>query len=87
MPRLFIPSRVRPLAGGAEEVDVQATSVRQAIAELDERFPGIRDRLCKGDELKPGLTVAVDGNISSLGLLQKLDPESEVHFLPAVGGG
>ena len=37
--------------------------------------------------LKPGLVVAVDGHVSSLGLMQKLGGASEVHFLPAVGGG
>ena len=87
MPRVFIPPLLRPLTGGASEVDVEASSVRQVIAALDERFPGIRERLCEGEQFRPGLAVAVDGRMSSVGLLQKVRPESEVHFLPAVGGG
>ncbi len=54
---------------------------------MENRFPGIRAKLCDEDELKPGLTVAVDSNVSSIGLLQKLSDDSEVHFLPAIGGG
>ena len=54
---------------------------------MEQKFPGIESRLCSGAGLRPGLVVAVDGNISSLGLLQKLKPESELHFLPAIGGG
>lgn len=87
MPRIFIPPLVRALTGGVDHVDVDATSVRRAIDQLEERFPGIRARLCENDSLKPGLSVAVDGNVSSLGLLAKLKPDSEVHFLPAIGGG
>lgn len=87
MPRVFIPPLIRPLTGGVDEAEIDATNVRQAIDRLDERFPGIRSRLCEGEGLKPGLTVAVDGHVSSLGLLTKLKPDSEVHFLPAIGGG
>ena len=87
MPRIFIPPLIRPLTGGLEEVCVEAANVRQVIAQLEERYPGIREKLCEGDSLKPGLSVAVDGNVSSLGLLQKVSEESEIHFLPAIGGG
>jgi molybdopterin converting factor small subunit len=31
--------------------------------------------------------VAVNGAVSSVGLLQKVPDGSEVHFLPAIGGG
>ena len=87
MPRVFIPPLLRALTEGISEVEVEASSVRQVIAAIDERFPGIRERLCDGEQLRPGLAVAVDGRISSIGLLQKVRPDSEVHFLPAVGGG
>ena len=87
MARVFIPPLLRPLTGGASEIDVEGSSVRQVIAALDERYPGIGERLCEGDQLRPGLAVAVDGRMSSVGLLQKVQPESEVHFLPAIGGG
>lgn len=87
MPRVFVPPLLRKLTDGVAEVVVEAGTVREAIAALEATYPGVRDRLCEEDDLKPGLTVAVDGNVSSLGLLQKLQPESEVHFLPAIGGG
>ena len=87
MPRVFIPPLLRPLSGGVESLEVEASNVRQVIAELDARFPGMAARLREGDRLKPGLTVAVNGNVSSRGLLEKVGPESEIHFLPALGGG
>ena len=87
MPRIFIPPLLRTLTGDVHEVDVEATSVRQAIDALEARFPGVRSRLCDGDGLKPGLNVAVDGHIRHVGLLARVKPDSEVHFLPAIGGG
>lgn len=87
MPRVFIPPLLKPLTAGEEIVEVKAKNVRQVIDELENRFPGMREKLCDEDELKPGLTVAVDGNVSSIGLLQKVSDDSEVHFLPAIGGG
>lgn len=87
MPRVFIPPLLRPLADGRAEVDVQAGTVREIINELDRRFLGIGERLLDRGELRSGLTVSIDGRVSSLGLLEKVGPDSEVHFLPAIGGG
>ncbi|MGE5194993.1 MAG: MoaD/ThiS family protein [Deltaproteobacteria bacterium] len=87
MIKVFIPPLLRDAAGGLEQVEIDAATVRQAVAALEARFPGMRERLCVGEMLRPGLSVAVNGTVSSLGLLQKVPDGSEVHFLPAVGGG
>jgi sulfur-carrier protein len=87
MPVVFIPPLVRDLTNGIEQLELDASSVRQVIAQLDERFPGVRDRLCQGDDLRPGLSVSVHGRISGMGMYQKLDESAEVHFVPAIGGG
>jgi molybdopterin synthase sulfur carrier subunit len=87
MPRVFIPPLLRPRADGAESLEVPGRSVREVIAALDARFPGLGDALAEGDSLRAGLTVVIDGNVSPQGLWQKLEPESELHFLPAIGGG
>jgi sulfur-carrier protein len=87
MPTVFIPPPLKALAGGAERVTVEAATVRAAVDELEAQFPGMRDRLCVDDRIRPGWAVAVDGHVASLGLLKKLSADSEVHFLPAIGGG
>lgn len=87
MPRVFLPPPLRRLAGGRAAVDLEGESVAELIEALEARFPGIRARLCDGDRLRPGLNVAVNSEFSDLGLLQRVDPNCEVHFLPAVGGG
>jgi len=87
MVTVFIPPQFRSLTKGAESVDVEAASVRQAILYLDKEFPGIADRLSQNDELRPGLSVSIDGRVSGMGLFQKVTDGAEVHFLPAIGGG
>ena len=38
------------------------------------------------DDLLPGLAVVVDGETSLLGLLERVQENSEVHFLPSDWG-
>ena len=86
MPRVFIPAQLRPLTGAAL-VEVEGATVREVVNSLEARFPGIRERLCQGDQLAPSLQVSIDSVMSTQGLRAKVRPESEVHFLPAIGGG
>jgi molybdopterin synthase sulfur carrier subunit len=87
MPLVFIPPSLRQATNGQETVEVSGRSVRQAIDSLEAIHAGIKEQLCQDGELRPGLSVVVDGSVSSLGLLQAVDPKSEIHFLPAIGGG
>jgi sulfur-carrier protein len=87
MPRVFIPPELRKLAGGAESVVVPGKTIREVIDNLDAAYPGIGRHLLDGEALRGGLTVVIDADVSPRGLLQKVDDASEVHFLPAIGGG
>ncbi|MBC8352285.1 MAG: MoaD/ThiS family protein [Planctomycetes bacterium] len=87
MPRVFIPPPMRSLTEGEEVVDVGGTNLGQVIAHLERRFPGMKERLCQDDDIRPGLSVAVAGSVATLGMLQRTNPEVEIHFLPAIGGG
>lgn len=88
MPRVFIPAALRHLAGDAQQVQVEGANVRQVIQALDRRFPGIAEHLLDDDgRLATGLTVCIDGSVSSRGLHTAVGPQSEVHFLPAISGG
>lgn len=62
-------------------MEIEAANVRALIAALDARFPGL------GAQLREGTAVAIDGEIINDPLLEPIEPESEVHFLPPVSGG
>jgi len=87
MPQVFIPPLMRPLTGGREVVVIDGQNVRELIEHLDLQYPGIRNRLIEGDQLRSGLAVAIGTKVSSRGLMSKTQPNDEVHFLPAIGGG
>ena len=87
MPTVFIPAQLKSLTGGVSQVEMEADNVRQVIEQLDQQFPGIRDRLCDGDELARTLQVSVDSSMGSRGLRTRVRDAREVHFLPVIGGG
>jgi molybdopterin converting factor small subunit len=87
MPRVFIPAQLRDLTGGQAVIESPGATVRDIVAALDGRYPGIAQRLCTGGELSPALQISIDGTLSRRGLDAKVPPTAEVHFLPVFGGG
>ncbi|QDV49398.1 MoaD/ThiS family protein [Gimesia fumaroli] len=87
MPRLFIPPSLRPFCEGEEEVNVEGATVLEAVQSLDQQYPGVMERLCPEGKLRAGIAVTVDQNVTPRGLAQKVSSDSEIHFLPAIGGG
>ncbi len=87
MATVFIPTMLQKLTGGTKRVEFQAKNVRQVIDELDRLYPGMKDRLVEEGAIRSNLAVAVDGEIARMGLLEKVAENSEVHFVPAIGGG
>ena len=78
---------LRPLAGNAEEIEVAGTTVREIVRNLTATYPALSDRLLDKGQLRSNISVAIDGEISTLGLLDTVDSDSEVHFIPAISGG
>ncbi len=87
MATVFIPSLMQKLSDGNNRVHVEGATVRQIVNNLDEQYPGFKDRLVADGRIKGNISVAVDGEITPLGMLEKVGESSEVHFLPAIGGG
>jgi sulfur carrier protein ThiS len=84
MPTVFIPHALRSLANGQERVEVAGSTVREAVNNLD---PALRAELLDGSKLKANLAVAVDGAVTPMGLLERVEPGSEIHFVAAISGG
>ena len=84
---VFIPSLMQELSNGKERVVVEGNTVRQVIENLEQSYPGFRERLIDQNRVKPNIAVAIDGEITPLGLIGKVSEASEVHFLPAISGG
>lgn len=92
MATVHIPALLRDLTGGAEQVHVdippdQKLSVRQVLERMDAQHPGVLEALLYQDDLMPGIAVFVDNDQALLGLQAKVNPDSDVQFLPPVVGG
>jgi molybdopterin synthase sulfur carrier subunit len=72
--------------GLPRQVDVDATTVADAIACLDERWPGLRDRLCEpGPALRKHINVFVDRTRASLD--SEVGASSRIDVIAAISGG
>ena len=87
MARVFIPTQMRDLSGGEAEIELPGKNLRQILAALDEAFPGIAGRILHEGKIAPGFAVSIDNEITSMGLLARVEPDSEVHIVPAIAGG
>jgi len=85
--KIFIPTMLQSLTAGVKQVDLNARNVRQIIERLEELYPGMKDRLVEDGEIRPNLAIAIDGDVAIMGMLEKVGENSEVHFVPAIGGG
>ena len=85
--QVWVPAVHRDLTGGLEVVEAAGDDVRSVLAAVDARYPGLWDRLVEGERLRPGVVVAVNGDVSPLGIRRRLDAPSEIHLVRAAAGG
>jgi molybdopterin converting factor small subunit len=87
MAKVFIPFSLQELTGGLRELEIPGSNVREIIDQLERLYPGAREQFVEGNHLRLNITVAVDGEISPMGLLEEVGEDSEVHFVAAIRGG
>jgi len=87
MPTVWIPPLLRSLTNDHESIPVAGATLRAVIDTLDVKHPGLKARLCEGDQVRAGLSVVIDGQVNREGLSANVLEKSEVHFIPAIGGG
>jgi sulfur-carrier protein len=87
MAELYLPRTLTPLFPELpRRLEIEAVTVDGAIAELESRWPGVRDRLCEpGPALRPHIHVYVDRERADLGT--PLDARSRVDVIAAISGG
>ena len=87
MAELYLPSTLPPLFDGLpRHLEVDAATVDEALDRLEERWPGLRDRLCEpGPTIRSHIHVYVDRERA--GLDTALEPRSRVDVITAISGG
>ena len=85
-----IPTPLRKLTGGAEEVNAAGKNVGELIGELEKKYPGIKERICDDTgAVRRFVNIFVkDEDIRFLQNLETpLGERDEVSIVPAIAGG
>ncbi len=85
-----IPTPLRKLTGDAEEVRVDAETIRDMIDRLEKQYPGIKERLCdeKGDVRRFINVFVNDEDVRFMeGPNTRFKDGDVISIVPAVAGG
>ncbi|WP_038249578.1 ubiquitin-like small modifier protein 1 [Ghiorsea bivora] len=85
-----IPTPLRKLTGGADEVKIEGTTIGELIDNLEAAHPGMKERLCDDNgEIRRFVNVYLnDEDVRFLdGRNTALKDNDEVSIVPAIAGG
>jgi molybdopterin synthase sulfur carrier subunit len=88
---LKVPTALRRITDGAEQLDIPTGTLAQAIDALDVQFPGLRDRVLDEDNgnIHPFISIFLNGNDVHYirGLETGVNDGDEIIIVPAIAGG
>jgi sulfur-carrier protein len=87
MAEVYLPSTLPPLFPGLpRRIELAAATVGEIVDQLNESWPGFRDRLCEpGPAIRPHIHFYVDRERATLDT--PLEPRSRVDVIAAISGG
>jgi molybdopterin synthase sulfur carrier subunit len=88
--QVLIPTPLRRYTGGESKVGASGATVGEVLAELNGRYPGLKERVCDPDgEIRRFVNVFVNGrNVRELqGAATAVKSGDEVGIIPAMAGG
>lgn len=87
MPKILIPSQMRHLTDGLAEIEGTGATLQQLFRATGKRYPKLRERVVVDGGIAPGISIAIDGNVVSSGLLEPVPPTAEITIVPQISGG
>ena len=90
MVRVRVPTPLRKLTNGVDEVNAQGNNVRALVEDLERNFPGIKERICdESGKIRRFVNVYVNGD--DIRFLQNLETSlkegDDISIVPAIAGG
>ncbi len=88
--KVRIPTPLRKLTEGRDEVTAEGSTVREVIDDLEKRYPGIKERICEKDgSVRKFVNLYV--NDEDIRFKNNLDTAlkdgDELSIIPAIAGG
>jgi molybdopterin synthase sulfur carrier subunit len=82
---VHLPLQLREIFSIEGVPKARGATVREIFNDLDRRFPGIFDRLCDGDRLRPFVLAFIEGEPATIDT--RVPNGSDVRVIGAVAGG
>ncbi|MEE8242982.1 MAG: MoaD/ThiS family protein [candidate division NC10 bacterium] len=84
-----IPTPLRSLTKGQAEVQEEGSSVQELIENLEDKYKGLKERICDGQDIRRFINIYVnDEDIRFLqGTETPLKPGDQISIVPAIAGG
>jgi sulfur-carrier protein len=88
--RVRVPTPLRKYTQGADEVNAQGSNVKSLVDDLENKYPGIKERICdETGKVRRFVNVYVNGD--DIRFLQNLDTAlkegDNISIVPAIAGG
>jgi sulfur-carrier protein len=85
-----VPTPLRKFTNGIDEVRVDGNTVRSLVENLDQKYPGIKERICdETGKIRRFVNVYVNGD--DIRFLQNLETALKegdtISIVPAIAGG
>jgi sulfur-carrier protein len=88
--KVVIPAQLRQFTEDQSAVSVEASTVGEVLDQLENKFPGVKERICESDgRIRRFVNVFVNGeDVRALnGVDTEVKDGDEVGIIPAVAGG
>jgi len=87
--KVKIPAPLRKLTGDQGVVETEAETLTDLIFDLERKYPGIKERIYDGKEIRRFINIFVNGEDIRFkdGIKTKITKGSDVSIVPAIAGG
>lgn len=87
MVTVLIPQPLRTLTDGESVLTAEGHNIRAVVRDLAPRYPELAERLVDGGRIGRGISLAINGDVVSTGLITKVPEGAEIAIVPQISGG
>ena len=87
MVTVLVPQPLRTLTDGEGVLSAEGHNLRSVIRDVGTRYPDLAERLVQHGRIGRGLTLAINGDVVSTGLITKVPEGAEIAIVPQISGG
>ena len=84
---VLIPQPLRTLTNGESVLTAEGHNIRAVIRDIAPRYPELTDRLVDGSKIGRGISLAINGDVVSTGLITRVPEGAEIAIVPQISGG